>query len=254
MRNPITKSGSPPLFYLGGVGILALAILAGPMLTGSPRSALAADPTTNEHVISVTGTGKVSVKPDVADVRLGVQVQRDTAKAAREAAAQAMNAVIAALKGLGIADEDIQTSWIDVSPVYDYGSNSPRITGYQVTNIVSVHVRDINQVGDVIDSSIAAGATTVNGVSFDVSDRTAAENQAREAAVNDARSHADALASAAGVTITGVQTISETSYTTPWPYYGVADAVKGEPAPSAPTPVQPGTQDITITVSVSYLI
>ena len=159
-------------------------------------------------------------------------------------------------KGLGIADEDIKTSMLSISPVYDYNSSSPRITGYQVTNVVSVHVRDINQVADVIDDSVAAGATTVNGVAFDVADRAGAENQARDAAVKDARSHADALATAAGVSITGVASISENTVSYPFPYYGVADAAKGGApgAPSVPTPIQPGTQDITITVTVAYSI
>jgi uncharacterized protein YggE len=167
-----------------------------------------------------------------------------------------MNSIIAALKNLGIADEDIQTSMISVSPVYDYNSSSPHITGYQVSNVVSVHVKDISKVADVIDDSVAAGANTVNGVSFDVADRSGVENQARDAAVKDARSHADALASAAGVTITGVASIAETASYYPYPYYyGTADAAGGKvPTPEVPTPVQPGTQDITITVTVSYLI
>jgi uncharacterized protein YggE len=254
MQNPISISRAA--VTLGSVGLIALAIVAAPMLNGAPRTALAADPTTNEHVISVSGTGKITVKPDIADVSLGVQTQAASAKAARDQAAQVMNSVLAALHSLGIADDDIQTSTISISPVYDYNSSSPSITGYQVTNIVNVHVKDITKVADVIDNSVAAGATTVNGVSFDVADRAAAENQARDLAVKDARSHADALATAAGVTITGVASISETSYN-PYPYYyGVADASKGGApgAPAVPTPIQTGTQDITIMVSISYTI
>jgi uncharacterized protein YggE len=256
MRTSITIPTSRAAVTLGGVGILALAILAAPMLTGTAHPALAADPTTNnEHVITVSGTGKITVKPDVADISLGVTVQKDTAKGARDEAAQTMSAIIAALHNLGIADEDIQTSYINIGPVYDYNSSAPHITAYSVTNEVSVHVRDISKVADVIDDSVAAGATSVDSVSFDVADRTTAENQARDAAVKDARSHADALASAAGVTITGVQSINETTVSYPYPIYGAADgAVKGQPAPSVPTPVQPGTQDITINVTVSYLI
>src|SRR3954469_5145024 len=215
MRDQISFSRAAAT--LGGIALLALAIVAAPMVTGAPRSALAADPTPNEHVISVSGLGKVSVKPDVADVSLGVQNQRESAKAARDDAAQTMNAILAALKSLGIADEDIKTSMLSISPVYDYNSSSPRITGYQVTNVVSVHVRDIDKVADVIDDSVAAGATTVNGVAFDVADRASAENQARAAAVKDARAHADALASAAGVTITGVASINETATSYPFP-------------------------------------
>src|SRR4051812_37125002 len=107
---------------LGGIALLALAIIAAPLLGGTPRSALAADPTPNEHVISVSGMGKITVKPDVVDVSLGVQNQRESAKAARDDAAQTMNAILAALKNLGIADEDIKTSMISLNPVYDYNS------------------------------------------------------------------------------------------------------------------------------------
>ncbi|HEY7025834.1 MAG TPA: SIMPL domain-containing protein [Candidatus Limnocylindrales bacterium] len=258
MSHRFTAFASRPLVFLGAIGLIALAIVAAPALNTGPRSALAADPTaTNEHVITVSGTGKVTVKPDLADVNLGVTTQANTAKAARDEAATKMNAILAALKNLGIADEDIQTSNISINPVYDYNSSSPNITGYQVTNQVDVHVRDITKVADVIDDSVAAGATNVNYVSFDVADRTSAENQARTAAVNDAKSHADALATAAGVTITGVQSISDVTVSYPYPVYGVADSAGkgGTPAaPSVPTPVQPGTQDITITVTVSYLI
>ena len=256
MTRTITLPTSKPWAFLAAVGLIAAAIIAAPMLTGSPRSARAADATPGEHTITVSGTGKITVKPDVADISLGVQVQRDTAKAARDDAATTMNAVIAALKNLGIADADIQTTTVDISPVYDYNSSTPRITGYQVTNMVSVHVTDITKVADVIDNSVAAGATSVNGITFDVADRTAAENQARDAAVKDARSHADALATAAGVTITGVQSISDVTVNYPYPVYGAMDSSKGGApgTPSVPTPVQPGTQDITITVTVSYLI
>jgi uncharacterized protein YggE len=255
MRTLLNGTASRLPIAIATIAVLALGMITAPMLAGSPRTTLAADPQPNEHVISVTGTGKVTIKPDVADVSLGVYVQRETAKAARDAAAEAMNNVLAALKNLGIADDDIKTSIVDLSPQYDYNSGQ-RIIGWQITNIVSVHVRDLTKLADVIDGSVASGATTVSGVSFDVSDRATAENQARDAAVKDARSHADALAAAAGVTISGVRSISESSYSAPYPWYGVADASKGGApgAPTVPTPIQPGTQDITISVTVDYLI
>lgn len=244
---------------LGAIALLALGVFSAPMLAGLTHPALAADPSTpaaNEHVISVSGTGKVTVTPDVADVTLGVDIQRGTAKAARDDAATTMTAIIAALKALGIADADIQTSTVSLNPIYDYNSSVQKVTGYEVTNEVSVHVTDLTKLADVLDQSVAAGATNVNGVSFDVSNRTDLENQARAAAVTDARSHADALAGAAGVTITGIQSISETTVSSPWPVYGagVSDSKGSVPAPAVPTPVQLGTQDITITISVTYLI
>jgi uncharacterized protein len=231
---------------------VALAATAGLFVGILAAPALAAEPGTSgptEHTISVSGTGKTLLAPDVADVSLGITVQRNTAGAARDDAAQVMQAVIAALHALGIADADIKTTMLYLQPVYDY-SGQQRITGYSVSNIVAVHVRDLADLAGVIDDSVAAGATDVQGVSFDIADRTAAEASAREAAVRDARAHADTLAAAAGVTITGVASISETSSSPwqPWPMAGLRDEA------GAQTPVQPGTAELTITVSVVYLI
>src|SRR5262245_16245941 len=164
-----------------------------------------------------------------------------------------MTAVVAALKKLGIADKDIQTSWVSLQPTYDYnlGTNPPKVTGYQFSNAVSVTIRDLDKVGDAIDNSLAAGATTLDGITFRVSDENAAEGQARTAAMTDAKAKAQALATAAGVTITGVASISETVAPTPYPiFYGAAQAAGKDVS----TPVQPGSTDISITVAVVYLI
>jgi uncharacterized protein YggE len=226
---------------------LFVGILAGPALAETPSPSQPNGPA--EHTISVSGTGRVLLAPDVADVSLGVTVQRNTVAAARDDAAQVMQGVIAALHALGIADADIKTTTLYVSPVYNY-SGEQRITGYAVSNIIAVHVRDLADLAGVIDDSVAAGATDVQGVSFDIADRTAAERSAREAAVRDARSRADTLAATAGVSITGVASIVEsTSAPWPWPVPGFARDEAG-----APTPVQPGTAELTITVAVVYLI
>ncbi|MEA2676121.1 MAG: uncharacterized protein QOJ81_262 [Chloroflexota bacterium] len=227
---------------------LFVGIVAGPALGASP---IPANPNGNpsEHTISVNGSGKVVLIPDVADVSLGVTIQRDKVATARDEAAAVMAAVIAALKSLGIADADIKTTQLYVSPIYDY-SGAQRITGYQISNVISVHVRDLSKLADVIDLSVGAGATDVQGVSFDVADRAAAERDAREAAVRDARARADTLAAAAGVTITGVASISETT-STPWPWFGRGLAEDGA---GVPTPIQPGTAELTIDVAVVYLI
>ena len=234
-------------------GLLAAAV-AGPAL--APHPALAADPTTPpQHTITVTGTGNATVSPDIADVRLGVVVNRPTVKEARSVAASRMTQVIAAVKKLGIADKDIQTTTISLQPVYDYSNNSnpPRITGYSFSNGIGVTVRNLDNVGDVIDDSLAAGASTLDGVGFRVDDPAAAETQARTEAMTQARTSADTLAKASGVTISGVSSISEVSTPVPGPiYYG--RAVAGAAVPDQATPVQPGTTDVSITVTVSYSI
>ncbi len=235
---------------IGGVVGLVVGLLVGPTLAQSPEPTTVPGTNQTEHTISVTGVGTIHVTPDVADVQLGIQVTRDTVRAARDDAAQVMNAVLAALRALGIADADLQTSYLNIGPVYDYSSTSQRITGYQVSNVINVHVRDLSKLADVIDGSVTAGATTVNGVTFDVADRAGAERQAREAAVRDARAHADTLAGAAAVSIVGIASISESAMVTPWPYAMAARAGAADMA----TPVLPGTSDVSLTVSVVYLI
>jgi uncharacterized protein len=234
-------------------GLLAASIAA-PLL--APRAALAVDPAAPApRTIAVTGVGTVVTAPDIADLRLGVSFTRPTVKAARADAAATMTKVIAALKALGIADKDIQTTNLSLQPAYDYSANAnpPRITGYTLSNGVAITVRDLDKVGDAIDNSLAAGATTFDGVTFRVSDPATAQKQARTDAMTLAKADADTLAAAAGVTITGVQSISETTAQTPYPvYYGALPAAGG--AKDVATPVQVGTTDVTITVSVVYLI
>ena len=239
-----------------GAGALLIGLVVGPLLNGPHQASIAraaTDGTPPEHTIAVSGEGKVTVVPDMATVSLGVSVERDTAKAARDAAAQQMTRVVAALKNLGIADEDIATANVSLSPVYDYPTNAqPRIRGYQLQNTVTVTVRDLTKVSDVVDDTVQAGATQVNGISFDVKDRTAAEAKARDAAVKDAKAKADALAAGLGVTISGVASVAESVATPIWygPSYGAA-AGAGD---KAETPVLPGSTDVTITVQVTFLI
>ena len=221
----------------------------------SPRPSLAADATKPDHTISVSGTGRVILAPDTADLRLGVSVQRPTVKAARADAAKAMQAVIDALKKLGIAEADIQTSSITLNPQYDYtnGGNPPRLVGYQFSNSLAVTVRKLDVLGDAIDNALAAGATTLDSVQFRVDDETKAEAQARAAAMADAKAKATALASAAGVSIEGVSSISETVAPAPYPvFYGAAAGAAVDKAVA--TPVQAGTNEVTVSVAVVYLI
>jgi uncharacterized protein YggE len=212
--------------------------------------------TTPEHTISVTGTGRVVISPDVADLRVGVMVTKSTVKAARQAAAESMTKVVAALKKLGIDDKDIQTTILSLQPTYDYSNsgNPPRLTGYTLMNSVAVTVRNLDKVGDAIDGSLAAGATTFDGITFRVDDPAKAEAQARDAAMVQAKAKADTLAKAAGVSIVGVASISETSSPIPYPVYYSRDAAGAATDKAVSTPVEAGTNEVTVTVAVSYLI
>lgn len=246
----ISRQDARPWMIVTGLAGIIIGLLLAPLaaLAQTPPVGQSTD-RPPEHTLSVTGTGTITVAPDLADVTLGVQVQRANLTAAHDEAARLMSDVVAALRALGIADADIQTSIFNVSPVIDYSGMTQRITGYSVLNLVMIHVRDLDKLAAVIDDSVAAGASTVQGVTFRVDDPSAIENQAREAAVRDARSRADTLAAAAGVQITGVASISE-SYNAPWPMWG-PDFSRDE---ASGTPIMPGTTEVTITVSISYLL
>jgi uncharacterized protein YggE len=245
----ITRPGARlGLLGLGAVAGLVVATLIAP--AGGARPVAAASGTT-EHTIAVNGTGTVTVKPDIADVRLGVSIQKPTVKEAQAAAAAAMASAVAAIRKTGVANDDIQTTTVSLNPVYDYPQGGgQKLVGYQFTNQVAVTVRDLSKVADVIDGAIAAGANTVDGVTFRVNDPVAAESQARTAAMADAKARATALATAAGIRITGVAQITETSAPVPVPVPMAGMAKDSLVA----TPISTGTSDVVVTVAVSYTI
>jgi hypothetical protein len=147
-------------------------------------------------------------------------------------------------------ERDIATSNVSLGPVYDYSNNRQRIRAYQLTNIVTVTVRNLDVLGDVLDDGVTAGATSVEGITFDVADRAASEAQAREAAVKDAKAKAETLAAGVGVRISGVASMSESVSTPIWYDRTFAGAAVAEDA--AATPVLAGSTDVTISVSVSF--
>jgi hypothetical protein len=233
------------------IGLLAAA-LAGPAV-GAVQAQSESDDTLRS--INVNGTGRVKAEPDVADVRLGVTKQGEDAKQASAKAAETMDAVIAALLGLGIDEKDIQTTSLNLNPMYDWDDNPPNIVGWEASNMVNVTVRDIASVGDVVDSATAAGATNVNGISFRVEDSTEAEAIARSAAVADAEAKAQQLARDAGVNIIGVVTITESGGQQPQPIYMARSDLAFAAAESAPsTPVLPGEVELSVNVFIQYEI
>jgi len=243
----------PGLRWLAGglaVALLAAA-LAGPAV-GAAQAQSDSDETVRS--INVSGMGRVKVEPDVADVQLGVTKQGVGAKAASSEAATAMDAVIQALLEAGIAEADIQTTNLSLNPVYDWDDNPPNIVGWEASNLVNVTVRDVSQVGAVVDAATAAGATNVNGITFRLEDSTEAEVTARNEAVADAEAKAQQLATAAGVNITGVITITESGGQLPPPIFFSRDTAAFAMDESAPTPVLPGEVEISVDVNIQYEI
>jgi uncharacterized protein YggE len=215
---------------------------------GAPSMA----PVTDQPHITVQGTGRVSAKPDIVNLQVGVQIQNNSLDAAQSEAAAKMDAVMKQLKEAGVDDKDISTAQYNVEPVMNYRDNQPPVvTGFRVTNIVAVKLRDISKAGKLIDSIIGAGGNSIYGLSFGFSDPTAVMKQAREQAMNDAKAKADQLAALGGVALGAPLQIEELGANVPVP---VMDAAAGAPgraiAPS--TPINPGQQEVAVQVNVVY--
>jgi len=165
--------------------------------------------------ITVQGTGEVRADPDEATVRLGVVAQAPTARAAQEKVNQVANAVLAAIRGLGVEAADVQTSELNLSPIYtpvrpDTPAQNPeRISGYMASNVVSVRLTKLDLVGRAIDAGLGAGANQVEGVSFGLRDDRAARTRALEQAVAEARGKAQAIAGALGARLGEVLEVAE---------------------------------------------
>jgi uncharacterized protein len=204
--------------------------------------------------ITVPGRGAVRVDPDVATVRLGVVVVRPTAGDARTAAAATMAAVLDALVAGGVERRDLRTSLVGLDAVRDYsGEGGPRVTGYQLTNTVEATIRAIATVGALIDAALAAGATSLDGLAFRLADPTEALVEARRRAVTDARARATVLAEEAGVTLGAVVGITEGGALPPGPPRPM-EAMRMKAAADVATPVEAGTDELEVTVTVSFLI
>lgn len=202
--------------------------------------------------ITVDGIGEVHVTPDTAYVTLGVQSRADTVAEAREQAAGRASRVIDVLRDHGLEDRDIQTSSILIVPRYDYSGREARLLGYEVTNMLAVTIRDIDSAGETLDAAVEAGGDDirVHGIRFDVEDRDQALAQARERAMEDARSRAEQLAQHAGVSAGPAIAITETRSDPPQPVTFRAEAAFD----AATTPIEAGTTAVKVEVRVIYAI
>ena len=205
--------------------------------------------------IWVSGTGSVTVTPDIVNLNLGVRSQETTVAAARAKAATAMSQIMSVLKANNIADKDIQTVQFNISPVYNYDNKIMQslIVGYSVNNIVNVKIRNLNNVGKVIDAVADAGGdlTVINSISFAVDNPEQYYTEARQKAMNDAQTKAQQLATLGGITLGKPIYVTESSVT-PTPIY----YTKGVNAPEmdGSTQISAGETKITINVSVAYSI
>ena len=214
---------------------------------------MASDPAGQDTIV-VPGVGRVIVRPDVASLRLGVVVVRPTAGEARQAAAATMAAVVDTLRAGGVEPKDLRTSLVSLDAVRDYSSErGPRVTGYQLSNAVEATVRTIDSAGGLIDAALAAGATSLDGLSFRLADPRDALAEARRLAVADAHARAETLAGEAGVQLARVVGISEGGFVAPGPPLPMAE-LQMKSASGVATPVEAGTDELSVTVTVTYAI
>lgn len=203
--------------------------------------------------IVVSGTGRVAVVADVADLRLGVMLDRPTVEEARADAATAMTAVIGAVLAAGVDRRDVRTALLSVQPRYEYRDGKPpKLSGYDLANVVEIVVRDLARLGDVVDGALGAGATSMDSLTFRVADPTTAEREARVRAMAQARSRAEVLAESAGLSIDGVTGIVESVAGAPPMPYPKAERMLA--AADAATPVEAGTMEIAVTATVTYRV
>lgn len=209
-------------------------------------------------LLTVSAEGKSTRAPDLALFSAGVTTQGQTASEAMSRNAADMSKVFAALKKAGIADKDMQTSSINLSPVYGQpviGPNGqmtqePRIVGYQANNSVSVKQRDLKNFGRVLDALVSAGANNIGGPNFQIENADAAQDEARVAAMTKARARANLYAKAAGLRVTRIVSISESGgYAPPMPVMYAAKSVMAE---AAPTPIAAGEVEAQISVTVQF--
>ena len=246
------------------LGVVAAASAA----TGAPMSQSAAlfdDVAAGEGGIWVTGTGQVSMEPDLVILNLGVESMANTVADANSSAADAMDAIMSSLTENGVEERDIQTHNFNVRPQYEWieieengrRSNRRELVGYEVTNSLTARIRDLESVGNVIDEVIAAGgdATRFDGIRFTVEDTSEVMSQLREKAVTDAMEKAQQIADVAGVTLGSLGYITDSSVRTQSvdPYQRRAGFAL-EAVESAATSISGGELEVSLTVHAAFSI
>jgi hypothetical protein len=253
-QNQVTKESSMrSKFFI----ILAVLLMAVTLTACAGVAAAQSDSSqTPIRTINVNGTGKVYVTPDIAYVTIGVHTEGKDAAETLASNSSTTEKVVAAIKAQGVDEKDIQTTNISIYPQQQYdpqGKPTGEIT-YMVDNSVYVTVRDLDKLGDVMDSAVKAGANTISGVQYSLADRTEATSAARKLAVEDAQAQAKELAEYAGVTLGPVQTISTLGLAAPVPVYEGKGGGGAVAMDTAGVPVSTGQMVIQVDVSIVYQI
>lgn len=226
---------------------LALSLLA--LLSGGGTTR--AEEKSMQRTVTVSASGQVAVKPDLARIATGVTTEAASAREAMSRNNEAMSKVISGLKSAGVAVEDIQTADLSVSPRYSNprDGKAPSITGYQVTNQVRIAARDLARLGEVLDQLVTLGANQIGGLSFEASKAETARDEARRQAVANALRRAKLYAEAAGARVGPVLTISEDIAHVAPRGMAMARAAMAEAAP-----IEEGELQLEARVTVTYAL
>ena len=228
-----------------GAAVVAALFAAVALSGGDARSVGTATTDPQQRTVSVLGTGTVTTVPDTAGFTFGVVTRAATAKEALAATSTAADKVVAALKAAGVAAKDIQTQQVSLNPRTNQDGTA--IIGYEAQTSVSATVRNLDGAGALVDKAVAAGADQVSGPSLTASGRQALERQALAAAFDDAKAKAQALAQSAGASLGQALEVSEGGA-------GPIPLTRGSAVPDTATKIEPGTQEITAQVSVTFAL
>lgn len=232
------------------IGIVALGLLA----LGCTETTVL-PPGQDSAGITVSGSGSAFGEPDVAVLTLGVEAEAPTVAEARSEAADAMDATLQALKDGGVEEIDIQTTRFSINPQYDYrGNGPPRLTGFLVENLVTVKIREIDNTGDLIDAAATAGGDLIRiqNLRFTIDDPSALEDEARVAAMEEAKSKGETLAAVAGVSLGAPRSISESGGFSPIRFDNILALGAAEFAADVGTRIETGELEVRVQVQVVY--
>ena len=235
-----------------GAALLLVPLAGAGLPQGAGPYAAQAQSAEAPRQISVSGTGRVDLAPDMATVRIGVTHQDEDAAAALQQTSDAVAAMLARLTELGIAARDVQTAGLSLNPVWrdrPEQQGQPMPWGFEASNVVSLRLRDIAALGEVLDALVADGANRLDGVSFGLQDPEASMDEARRLAVADARRKATLFAEAAGVALGKVIDLTETGRATPRPQMMEMAAMRADSVP-----VAAGEVGITASVQMTFAL
>jgi uncharacterized protein YggE len=248
------------LIIAGVVAVLGILVLSGCGTSAGPND-VKVSLNSQQQGIWVSAVGKVTIVPNLAVLSLGIESQEISVADAQSKASEAMDKVMQSLKAQGIDEKDIQTQYFNISQMtrWDNYNEKSTITGYRVTNTVTVKVRKVEKAGEIIDAVVVAGGdlTRINSINFTVEEPSPYYKDARDQAIKYAKEKAQQMADGAGVKLGEVTYITENSNTYYQPYSNYMMADSAVPAPvitMPPAPISVGQLEISTTVQIAYAV